>query len=57
MMDLLGNLHGLPGLLLSCVFSGSLRYVYEYLIQSNCTSNLHEENKLVILSIARQYIP
>ena len=27
MMDLLGDFHGLPGLLLSCVFSGSLRYV------------------------------
>ena len=55
MMDLLGNRYGLPGLLLSCVFSGSLRYVYDHLIQSNCTSNLHEENKLVILSIARQF--
>lgn len=27
MMDLLGDLHGLPGLLLSCVFSGSLSTV------------------------------
>lgn len=25
-MDLLGHLHGIPGLVLSCVFSGSLRY-------------------------------
>lgn len=34
-MDLLGHLHGLPGLIMSCVFSGSLRYlrcVYAYLV-------------------------
>lgn len=34
-MDLVGHLEGLPGLVISCVFSGSLRFVNIYLTKLN----------------------